>query len=484
MTTASADRIDHERLKALSKELRRPLETLYALASDNDPFVVDQPSRRAGAEWYADLSRRLSIRPGAHLRRIHYLLISQDPPPAMNGEPYQNTDYCWQILARYSRDARYLGLVPNLIDRRSDEPTIYLNDDEEEPASAGLSSGGLMTAGYEPIDAPRLALPSLWLRRPNIPQKYHLEIWCEKSTMNDILLPLGEGFGINILTGIGEFSFTRCAELVERARQSQRPVRILYMSDFDPAGASMPVAVARKIEFELYSRDLKDALDIQVRPIVLTHEQCQQYRLPRTPLKESERRAAAFEARFGEGATELDALEALHPGELRRILLREISRYYDDGLNDQIDAVVQEAEEDIARVTAGVMRHHAANIAALEAERVKLAAAIVSAEKKTAGILRKIARDLGEAAPDVDDYDWPEPADGDDDPDPLFDSTRDYVEQIDRYKQHQGKATTRKMSARVCEVCGVTFESRRRDARACSPQHSHQLSPRRERARK
>jgi hypothetical protein len=470
--------VNHEYLKALSKELRRPLETLYALASDNDPFVVDQPSRRAGAEWYADLSRRLGIRPGAHLRRIHYLLISQDPPPVMNGEPYQNTDYCWQILARYSRDARYLGLVPNLIDRRSDEPTIYLND-EENSASIVLMSGGLTL-----VDAPTVGLPSLQLLRPVIPQRYHLEVWCEKSTMNDILMPLGESFGINILTGIGEFSFTRCAELVERARQSQRPVRILYMSDFDPAGASMPVAVARKIEFELYSRDLKDDLDIQVRPILLTHEQCTQYRLPRTPLKESERRAAVFEARFGEGATELDALEALHPGELRQILLREIGRYYDDDLDGEIDEVARQAKEDLAAATADVTRRHAGDIAELEVERVKLAAAIAAAEKKTGGIMRKIARDLRAVAPDGDDYDWPEPADGDDDPDPLFDSTRDYVEQIDRYKQHQGKATTRKMSARVCEVCGVAFESRRRDARACSPQHSHQLSPRRERARK
>jgi hypothetical protein len=58
----------------------------------------------------------------------------------------------------------------------------------------------------------------------------------------------------------------------------------------------MPVAVARKIEFELYRRELLD-LDIQVRPIVLTHEQCVEYQLPRIPLKETERRAEAFETR-------------------------------------------------------------------------------------------------------------------------------------------------------------------------------------------
>jgi hypothetical protein len=37
---------------------------------------------------------------------------------------------------------------------------------------------------------------------------------------------------------------------------------------------------------------------------------------------------------------------------------------------------------------------------------------------------------------------WPEPEDGDDAP--LFDSTRDYITQIDHYKAYQGRPTTRK----------------------------------------
>jgi hypothetical protein len=75
----------------------------------------------------------------------------------------------------------------------------------------------------------------------------------------------------------------------------------------------MPVAMARKIEHNL--RTNAPDLDIQVRVVLLTKEQCEEYRLPRSPIKESERRAARFEERFGEGTTELDALEALHPGE-------------------------------------------------------------------------------------------------------------------------------------------------------------------------
>ena len=238
-----------------------------------------------------------------------------------------------------------------------------------------------------------------------------------------VLLPLGERYSINIITAIGEMSLTRCVELVARADESQRPVRVIYVSDFDPAGASMPVAVARKIEHTLYSKQLHD-LDIQVRPIVLTLDQCQRYRLPRTPIKETEKRAANFEARFGEGATELDALEALHPGELERILTREIERYYDNDLKGRIAETASEVWAELTAANTKVHKRHAKDIAALEAERKEVLAAITAFEAKARPVLRKIKKSLEAEAPEVCDFDWPEPAEGDDDPDPLFDSTR------------------------------------------------------------
>src|SRR5206468_12551282 len=102
-------------------------------------------------------------------------------------------------------------------------------------------------------------------------------------------------------TASGEISATHCYRLIKRSKASGRSVRILYISDFDPAGLSIPVACARKIEF-FVRRDGLD-LDIQVRPVALGHQQCIDYRLPRTPLKKTEQRAARFEARYGEGAT-------------------------------------------------------------------------------------------------------------------------------------------------------------------------------------
>jgi hypothetical protein len=47
-------------------------------------------------------------------------------------------------------------------------------------------------------------------------------------------------------------------------------------------------------------------------------------------------------------------------------------------------------------------------------------------------------------APNPDGHDWPEAREANEDDDPLFDSTRDYIEQMDRYKEFQGKPTERR----------------------------------------
>jgi hypothetical protein len=464
----SSNDLDHAGLLALSKELKRPLYTLEVLRAD--PFTAGRAARRAGAEWFAELWQRFDIQPGSHLRRIHYLLISQEAGSVLmpDGSPYQNVDQpCFGLLNTASLDARYLGLIrPEwLVDRRNAEPAIYLTDGA---ADAELSIGG----GLPDYELAAFTVPSLDLTPPVIPQRYQVEIWCEKSTMNDVLMPLGPRYGLNVITGVGEMSLTRCVELVARGEESQRPVRILYVSDFDPAGASMPVAVARKIEWALYSGS--HGLDVQVRPIVLTHDQCVRYRLPRTPIKATETRASRFEERFGSGATELDALEALHPGELESILLREIRRYHDADLADRIDDVVMNAHAEIDEVNAAVHKRHAKAIAALEAERKKLAKAVKAFEAKAKPVLREIERDLNAEAPDVDAYDWPEADDGDEDDDPLFDSTREFVEQIDRFKEHQGKPTEsgpRKAHGaypKVCARCGKDFVAAHKTAKFCS----------------
>jgi len=500
----------------------RSLGSVYVLSSGNDPFAVNQPARLKRAHWFADVWRRLGLpRQRIHLRAIHYRIISQDKPVAMpNGDNYENTLECWRYLLDGARDARYLQLVPyaNIIDARTEAPICHFHaysgdakicaEDGEDISLEPLDDDGgslrivntslkiWKAFEYPDVpDFPDIDLPILELTQPpKLLPRLHVEIWVEKSTMAEVLDPIAERYSANLVTGVGELSLTRCYELIERANASGRPVRILYLSDFDPGGRSMPIAVARKIEFMLRQQNL--VLDIQVRPILLTHEQCIRYRLPRTPIKETERRAAKFEKLFGEGATELDALEALHPGELAKIVTREIKRYHDRTLQERVDDCVAELEGEIEDFNNSVHERHQDDIDAIEAERNEDIEALNKALHPLEGRFSEVARDFNRKvqsieaeykqhitafdekigpietqrdrlvadfnareaerearlnairqavaeelrdrsdAPALDNVEWPEPA-FNEDPSPVYDSGRDFIQQVRRFKWFQ-----------------------------------------------
>ncbi len=156
------------------------------------------------------------------------------------------------------------------------------------------------------------------------------------------------------------------------------------------------------------------------------------------------------------------SLEALHPGELGRILTEEVERYHDSGLQDRIDEVESEVDEELDEINAEVHDEHEAQI---ESFRTRYAALVKQARERIKAVESEICeqfealgRDMKpcwdaianslDGRFDFDSVDWPEPDEGDEDDDPLFDSTRDYVEQIDRYKEHQDKPTERRKGVR------------------------------------
>jgi hypothetical protein len=550
----------HADLKALAEKLERPLHTLYAMDAQNDPLMCQQDYRSDAAHWISDLYERLKVRAGIHIRRLFYLMVSQPDLIRLNGKRFENTTNCSQHLGNAVRDARYLGLIPvnAFIDLKNPEPTINLSDDYDDGDTVAEIEiyHGLLTRSAFGRDyrAPDVSLPRAKLvQEPSFGQRYHLEIWIEKATANDVLLPLGREYGINIATFTGEVSVTACKNLVDRAIASGKPVRILHVTDFDPAGhMSMPVAAAVKIDF--FAKQSGVDLDIQFEHVGLTEEQCVKYNLPRTPIKERELRAANFEAQHGKGGTELDALEALHPGVLRQILLDHIERYRDDDIDEEVENAIKEYQGELNGAQMLVRSRHAEELTEIDRQRdairerfgqVQLAAeaartaivdpaqgaydaivqparaayeAIVAAARRDldaivdeaehglatmvrqAGEMRdeiiEAARDeieameqplvaeaqmlitqinaeFDEAVTDPDQFDWPEPR-ADEWDNPLYDSTRDYVAQVDRFREHQGKDADVRLAknrpiTKICTVCGQPFSTATRQKTACSP---------------
>ena len=436
--------MDYKQLKQLAKKKRCPVTELIALAPQNDPYYLGTKSQTQLAEWFADLWERFGYTHGVHLRRIHYQIVSQDSPVSFpNGKPYENTLSCWSTLDNASKYARYLGLVDPWAfdDRRNGKPLIHMVEPEEPDITVddGFWEGDLELPSFPDI-------PSYEIKNYDANHRYHIEIWVEKSTMNDILIPFCEFHDANLITAVGEFSITHVVWLMDRLRRYEKPCRIFYISDFDPAGLSMPVAVSRKIEKFISDED--GGVDVKLYPLILTHEQCLKYELPRTPIKETERRADRFERRFGAGATELDALEAIHPGKLEKILSDAIWSYRDDRLNLKVAEARTELREDLDSVRNTVLNEYWGDIKELQAEYEDLTNEFQEKAGSLIGrienVWQAIKEEMEQECVDIDEYPIPEAKEADEFPGALFNANRDYLEQIVAYKEFQGKPTRAK----------------------------------------
>ena len=322
-------------------------------------------------------------------------------------------------------------------DRRNDDPVIFA---AASPSSPHIRVyGNLWQSSLDLPDFPEV--PEYGTGGFTAHQHYHIEVWCEKSTMNDVLLPLCQRYGANLQTGSGELSITATLALADRLREVNKPARIFYVSDFDPAGQSMPVAVSRKLEYFIRRSWLE--LDVRVFPVVLTLDQVQYYQLPRTPIKETERRRLGFELRHGEGAVELDALEALYPGELTSVLSQYIEEYYDASLEVQMAEVEAQLQERLEALRDQIVSHFADDIDLVRDEytqlREEFTGRMEGCRTRLLDLWQVMKQEMALSVPRLDGYVLPQAAIANEIGEGLYDSTRGYIEQIEAYKEFQGR---------------------------------------------
>lgn len=414
--------IDYESIKAAAKEQGLKVTDFLAMSPANDPFYVGTPRDWEMAEWFKEVWDLAGYTDGVHLRRVHYFCVSRPeirlPKPIKQGDKqsdlYLNTEAAWKYLTQASKMARYLGLIDitDIKDNKNPDPIIgtyysmFYSDDpyyaDHAPVTVWMSS----------IEFPTV---EAWSPYESDIQPALMEVWVEKGTMNDAISSTVRRYGGNLVTFQGEASITAVQDLVDRIEQADKPTRIFYISDFDPAGNSMPNAVSRKLEWLLKKNGVKQ--DVKVKQIALTQEQVAEYRLPRTPIKDSEIRAGRFEEAFGEGSVELDALEALHPGVLAQIVATELSRYYDRVARDKLYRTQREIERRTKDAIKAIMDEHQELLEKVEELREQVA----NVEVDTSDLaFEKSDLDVHEVEAEKE---W------------LFAADRSYVKQIGYYKR-------------------------------------------------
>jgi hypothetical protein len=361
-------------LKLLKSAAGRGLGDLTVLSPQNDPFRLDTPTFHAAGKWLRDRMDEAGlldrINP-IHNRGIFYALVAQGDLKMPGGGKFVNNAACWDWLETVaSKAARWLGYVSfdRIVDARNEAPIVRV-------AYAPSPTPGLRVAAE--IELPEDLAPTVVLEDWEPRQRYHLVLWGEKTSLDEVLGPLASAYKASLYLPSGEISDSMLAEMARHGARDGRPMVVIIFADCDPAGHQMAVSIGHKLRAQ--KERFFPGLEFEVVPAALTVEQVKELGLPSTPLKETERRASRWTAAFGVEQTEIDALATLQPDVLRRIARDAIKPYWDSSLDRRArearDAWLEEAQQAFERQVdpqrMATLREQAEG--ALEAFRARLA---------------------------------------------------------------------------------------------------------------
>jgi len=395
------------------------MKDLTVLSQQRDPFRLDTPARHRDGQWLAETARELGLGDRRiHLRGLHYMVIGRPKPTS--GLPYENTDKDWIWLSEEAgKAARFLGYLPfeQIVDQRNADPVVY--------EFSRADPWAYLTVGVD-VEIPRASeiMPKLGVQGFDGTQSYHLVMIGEKSSLGDVLGPLAQTYRADLYLPTGEPSDTMLHRMARSAATDGRPMAVLYFSDCDPSGWTMPLSVSRKLQaFKTLYRDMPE---FEVYRVALTPSQVQEHGLPSTPLKESEARGDKWREAFGISQTEIDSLASLRPDLLRRIARDALDPFFDHTLDQR----VFEAQ--------GRWMDTALAIVNSELDGERLGQIRRQAEEQLAGMRAQIQELNDQLRIDIDDFNLPsfeipEPQpNGHRPPAPLLDSRWPFAEQCRR----------------------------------------------------
>src|SRR5215207_1686382 len=142
-------------------------------------------------------------------------------------------------------------------------------------------------------------------------------VWCEKDALSGIFSDALSRYGVTLNIGRGYdgwSSIKRAADRYYWRKDEGIDTTVLYFGDFDPSGEDM--------HRSLIERFATLGVCPEVPKVALTHEDAQV--LPGDVTKADDSRAAAFVAKFGDLAVELDALPV---DELRARIRRGVEEH-------------------------------------------------------------------------------------------------------------------------------------------------------------
>ena len=269
------------------------------MAKKNDPLYAGQPYQLEGALWFAEFHHRCVGNRRFHLRFNFYLATGEYPDPDTgeyyttympNGEELlKDEEGHWEWFQEISKWARNIGAVdPGLIvDKRRynitenhilepDEPEVEFTLPEvvlprADYAHSRVTYASGLVHGYEPDDG-------------RVPSK--IELWSEKGLDeedNPVIRNLCYQEDVTLVEGTGYMTISTMHSLLRDRAREGKPIRIIYLADFDDAGQFMARGPARHIESAIQYMVPKP--DIRLHHLALTAQQVAERGIPKNTTK-------------------------------------------------------------------------------------------------------------------------------------------------------------------------------------------------------
>jgi hypothetical protein len=211
------------------------------------------------------------------LRQVHYRLVSRDDVV------HPNTISAYNTLGGWLRDDRLADIVP----------WEWMEDRLR------------VAKGWAMWDDPARFLHSVrnnYSRNVWQDQSHYVEVWCEKDALSGIFSDTLSPYGVTLNIGRGYDGWSSIKRAADRYFWRKEgygmDTTVLYFGDFDPSGEDMHRSlVERFATLGVYP---------EIPKVALTPADAR--RLPGDVAKADDTRAAAFVAKYGDLAVELDAL--------------------------------------------------------------------------------------------------------------------------------------------------------------------------------
>ena len=247
------------------------------------------------------------------LRQVHYRIV------ARADTTYTNTQGDYNQLSKWLVQERLSGAIPwEWIEDRLRKPRhVNMFGDLEEFVE-------IVRHSYR---------RDVWTGQPD-----YLEVFVEKDALSAIFEDALGSYGVTLNVGRGYSSWSSIKAAADRFDGGGT---ILYFGDFDPSGEDM----VRALEASLANPDLPGGGSFPtVIKCALTPEDIDAYSLPPDFTKATDTRQAAFVARYGDVAVELDALPV---AVLRERIVREVETRMD---GDALEETRRQEREDRERL--------------------------------------------------------------------------------------------------------------------------------------